>query len=265
MAITGRDSYTAALAGGQDLFITKTVSRVAIAASWFSIFDLAGDPGAGVLAGTDVVAGVVPTDLTAGYPVIAAFGGPVGYLQSVAFANSVAARLRIDDVVWKGGAYAFNAAQTLAGQPSYAARIPGANYAGTQIWFECVTAFTGLLTLTVTYTNQAGVTGRTTGSFAPGVAPTVGRMFQLPLQTGDTGVQKIESVTSTVATAGTFNMLVRRKLWSNRVRSVNDGGIDGPERVGLPIMFADSALSLMCAPDSTATGIPEVQMRVVNG
>lgn len=63
----------------------------------------------------------------------------------------------------------------------------------------------GSQSIAVTYTNQDGVTGRTTGTIAAtGVAPIVGRMLQLPLQAGDTGVQKIESVTSTVSTAGTF-------------------------------------------------------------
>jgi len=134
-----------------------------------------------------------------------------------------------------------------------------------QLWLECVTAFTGSQSIAITYTNQSGTTGRSTGTVATGVAPTVGRMFQMPLQAGDTGVQKIESVTSTVATVGTFNVLVMRRLWSGRVRIANDGDTHGPDKTGLTQIFATSALYPIIATDSTSTGVPELQIGVING
>lgn len=265
MAITTQDLLVAAMAAGQSVSIDKTVSRVAVAAAWTSLFDLAGNPGAGVLAGSSTAAGVVPTDATAGCPVINAFtGANTGYLAGVEFGNTVAGRLRISDMLFKAGAYAFNAAVTLAAQPSYASR--GGDYKNTEIWLEAVTAFTGVQSIAVTYTNQDAVAGRTTGTIATGVAPIIGRMLQLNLQAGDTGVSKIESVTSTVATVGTFNVLVLRPLWQGRVRFANDGDVHGIERLGLlPPVFADSALFAHIAPDSTATGIPEFVAKVVNG
>jgi len=75
MAITTRDGYTAAAAGAQPIGICKTASRTSVAAIPFSVFDIAGNPGAGTLAGTSTAAGVVPTDATAGCPTIAAFAG----------------------------------------------------------------------------------------------------------------------------------------------------------------------------------------------
>jgi hypothetical protein len=53
----------------------KTATRTSVAAIPFSVFDLAGDPGAGTLAGTSTAVGVVPTDATAGAPLINAFTG----------------------------------------------------------------------------------------------------------------------------------------------------------------------------------------------
>lgn len=265
MAITTQDQLIAALAAGQDITLYKQAVRTTVAGVWFSVFDLAGNPGAGTLAGFSTAAGVVPTDGTAGCPIVNAFTGAVGYVASVDFACTVAGRIRLYDMLFKAGAYAFNAATALSGQPSYSSRIPNSDYGGTQIWIECVTAFTGNQSIAVTYTNQAGTAGRTTGTIATGVAPTVGRMLQLPLQAGDTGVQKIESVTSTVATVGTFNVLVLRPLVAVRQRLINDGITKGPDLTGMPIVFTDSALIMLVATDSTSSGVIDATVKIING
>jgi hypothetical protein len=140
----------------------------------------------------------------------------------------------------------------------------GTDFTNTEIWLEVVTAFTGNLTVTVTYTNQDGTTGRSTGSFAPGLAPTLGRCFQLPLAAGDTGVQKIESVVSTVASVGTFNINVLRPLWSNRITIANGMGIDDVLKTDAIQIFDTSALYLMVQADSTSTGLPNVNISIAN-
>lgn len=252
-------------AAKQYVSLMKTASRTAIAAAWYSVFDLAGNPGAGTLAGTSTLAGVVPTDGTAGCPSIDAFGvSATGYLMQVDFGSSVACRMKLLDLVFKAGAYAFNANAVLAAQPSYVSRMPGGSYGDTQIWIEAVTAFTGNPTFTITYTNQAGTTGRT-ATLAAGLAPALGRMMQIPLQAGDSGIQKIDNVTCTVATVGTFNVLVMRPLWSGRCRIANDGEVHDVAKTGIPVVFADSAVVLLVCPDSTATGVPELELVIANG
>lgn len=265
MAIQSLDQMIAA--ASQRPTICKTASRTSVAAIPFSVFDLAGNPGAGALAVGNTANGIVPTDALAGYPVIQAFGGgATGYLAGVQFGSSVACRFTLFDCLFSAGAFAFNAAVALTAQPSYAGRVlGGTDFTNTEIWIEAVTAFTGSQSIAVTYTNQDGVAGRTTGTIATAVAPTVGRMLQLPLQAGDTGVQKIESVTSTVSTAGTFNVHVMRRLWSGRVRIANDGDAHDFLKTGMPQIFADSALRLVVTSDTTATGIPELQLEIVNG
>lgn len=263
MAISTLDGLIAATK--QRIPLVKTASRTTIAAMPFSVFELAGNPGAGTLAGSSTAAGVVPTDATTGFPTIT-FSTGTGYISAIDFGNSVASRITIHDMLFKAGAYAFNAATSLASQPSYSSRVPGGtDYRGTQIWIETVTAFTGNMSIAVTYTNQDGTAGRTTGTVATGVAPTLGRMIQLPLQAGDSGVQKIESVTATVATVGTFNVLVLRPLWSGRVKIANDGDTHGPDKTGMPIIYSDSALFPVIHADSTSSGIPELQIEVANG
>jgi hypothetical protein len=162
MALTSFDpGYIAAIK--EEVPFYKAAVTTSVAAAPFSIFDLAGQPGAGALAGTSTTAGVVPDDTVVGFPPIATFsGGNTGYLTRVEFANTVASRFKLYDCLFKAGAYAFNAAQTLTAQPSYSSRVPGANYAALELWIETVTAFTGIPTFTITYTNQAGTAGRTT-------------------------------------------------------------------------------------------------------
>lgn len=263
MAIT---SFDPGLIGAAKQYCSfaKTTSRTSVAASWFSVYDVAGNPGAGTLAGSSTTTGTVPTDATTGHPTISAFGGgATGYLAQVDYGSSVACRIKLFDLLWKGGAYAFNASTSGNTPTSYSSRIPGGVYGDEQIWLEQVTAGTGVQNVNVTYINQAGTSGRSTGTVAT-AANIVGRMWQLPLQAGDTGVQGVTGVVGSTATAGTFNILVLRPLWSGRVKIANDGDTHGPDRTLMPEVFADSALFMAIAADSTATGFPELEFVIAN-
>lgn len=263
MAISTVDGYVAA--AKQLVPWKKTATRTTVANGWFSLFDVAGLPGAGTLAGSSTAAGVVPTDATAGCPPINAFGGGAkGYLSRVEFGSTVACRLRLYDLLFKAGAYAFNANTALSAQPSYSGRLPNTDYKGLEIWVEQVTAATGNQAVNVTYTNEGGTGSRTTGAIGIGAAPTVGRCWQLPLQSGDAGVQKIDNVAGSVATVGTFNVLVLRPLWTGRVIAANQGDLHDMLRTGLREIFADSALFGLVNADSTSSGIPDIEAEVAN-
>ena len=273
MSINSLDGYIAA--AKQRIPYIKTVSRTGLVATPESTFDQNGSPGAGTLAGSSTAAGVVPTSATTGFPVINAFGsGNTGYLSGIEFGNQVTSRLTLFDMLFKAGAYAYTAGTTnLSSQPSYSARLPNTDYGGLEIWLEVSTAFvTGTSwQVQVTYTNQSGTTGRTSVITAAMTAANLilGRMVQLPLQAGDTGVQKIESVVvtngGTAMTAGAFNILVLRRLWQGRVNAANSGDKHDLMRTGMPVVFADSALVAVVTADSTNTGIYELNIEVCNG
>ncbi len=265
MAITTPDGWVAS--AKQLSLIHKTARRTATSCAPFTVFDLAGYPGAGTLAVGNTANGLVPTDATAGFPAIAAFGGgATGYLSNVRFTSSVAGRAFLFDRLFHAGAYAFNANTNLASQPSFSGRVPGGtDFTRLEIWVEQVTAATGNQAVNVTYVNEGGTGSRTTGATGIGAAPSVGRMWQLPLQAGDEGVQQITNVTGSVASAGTFNVLVLRRLWSGRLNVGNQVISHDFARTGMPQIFADSALMLVIQPDSTATGIPEAMLNLVNG
>lgn len=274
MAITTLDGLIAA--PSQRASMLKTASRTSVAAQWFSVFDLAGNPGAGVLAGTSTANGVVPTSATAGCPTIVSFGGNTGYINKIEFGSTVASRFALFDMLFKAGAYGFAAGTTsLSAQPSYASRVlGGTDFTNTEIWIEVSTAFaTGTAwQVQITYTNQAGTAGRTSiiSAAQAAAALTQGKLFQIALASGDTGVQKIESVIvtngGTAMTAGAFNALVLRRVWSQgRVRVANDSDIHDMLKTGLPQIFDTSALYMMVSADSTATGLPEVVCEIVAG
>lgn len=264
MAIVNLDEFFAAQK--QILVINKTASLTTVAANFGDPIAVAGNPGAGVLAGTSTAAGIVPTDATAGFPVINAFvNGAQGYITGVTFANSVASRLRLSDCLFKAGAFAYNANITLASQPSFSGRVPGGiDFKGIEIWVEAVTAFTGNLSINIQYTNHEGLAGQTTGTVATGIAPIIGRMIQVPLAAGDRGVRMIERVTATVSTAGTFNVLLLRPLWEGNVRVANGGDSHDMVRTGMPEVFDSSAILLTVAADSTSTGVPYVLFEITS-
>ena len=263
MAISTFDQYVASKK--QLINFKKTASLTTVAQMISSVFQQAGIPGAGTLAGSSTTAGVVPTSATAGFPPIKAFqGGAKGYISRASCYNDRACTLYLVDVLWKGGAYAFNANVTLTDQPSYAARIPDGDYSGTEIWLEQVTAMTGNQSIRITYLDQDGNAGDT-GVIATGVAPIVSRCFTVPLAAGDSGVQRIDSVVSTVSTAGTFNVLVVRPLLIMRIPGAGTGFDMDMLRTGLPEVFASSALAVYVRPDSTSSGVPEVYFEIANG
>ena len=261
MAITTLDGVIAATK--RRIVYQKTASRTAVANIPFSVFDLAGNPGAGTLAVGNTANGIVPTDATAGYPLIATPAASL-YLNRIQGRSSVACWLDVYDCLFSAGAYAFNANTTLASQPSYAARVPNGDYNGLELWLEAGTAFTGSQSIRIQYLDQGGAAGDT-GTIATGVAPIVGRMFQMPLAAGDSGLQRVDVVTSTVSTVGTFNVHVMRWLWGCRVNGANQGAVANLLQNGLPLIYGDSALRVVVTADSTATALPSIRAETADG
>lgn len=272
MAITTLDGYIAAIKWA--ITLNKNQAAVSVAVNWHSLFDRTGNPGAGSLTIGNTANGLVPVAGSAGFPAVNAFSGANrGYISVVDFGSSVACRLRLFDRLFHVGSVSLLAlaTTTLSAQPSFASRVSysggAADYKGLTIWLECNAAVSATATtVTVTYTNQDGTAGRTTSAVNMSGFIT-SRLIQLALQTGDSGVQKIESIIvgGVVATTGTVNVLVLRSLWTARVRAANDGDVHGLDRTGLPEVFATTAFFLACAADSTSTGVPELEFEIASG
>lgn len=271
MAITTADGLIAAQR--QQLPIRKTQSATTVAAQWHTLLDRAGTPGAGTLAVAETSAGLVPTDATGGFPLITNFGGATGYLQVVDFSNTVASRFALKDRLWNAGSFATTPAApttyTITTPPSYLARTPDGAGSGCEIWLEINTQIAAsAVTVTVTYTNEAGGTGRTTGATGSLSGYITGRLINLPLASGDKGVQKIETVIvgGTAAATGSFNVIVARPLWEGgRVPVVGFGDVHGLDKTGFPVVYETTAFWPIIAADSTASGAPDLLLTVASG
>ncbi len=266
MAITTLDSLPG-LVTQFNVPLIYTATGTTVAATTFSMFGLAGQPGGGTLAGANTANGVVPTDATAGHPRITAFAGSEGIIARATVFNTLISNIYVYDMLFKAGAYTAPNNTTLTSIPSFSGRIPNSDFTSTQIWIEQVTTFTGTPSFNVTYTNQDGTTSRSTGTVSTGVATgTVRRMYQLPLQSGDTGVQQITNVTSTVATAGTFNALVLRPLFQARVPVAASVNVMDIFATGGVRVFDTSALYIIVQVDTgTSSGLPQLTMDIKNG
>lgn len=266
MAILTFDQLKAA--PSQRIVLRRTAAVTSVAAQPTTIWQAAGVPGAGTLAIGNTTTGVIPTDAVAGYPVINAFGvagGTAGLISRLVFSNTVAGVSQLYDALWAAGAFAFNASAAIT-PPSFAARVPGGtDYTGLVLYVEAVTAFTGVPSFAITYTNQSGVAGRSTGVVAAPAALVVGRGMFLPLQAGDSGVQAITNIACTVATVGTFNVRLLRPLGEARGDVANWQVVQDWFATGGPQVFEDSALYPLCIPDGTSTGLPAITVDIRNG
>ena len=261
MALTSLDDYIKG--ARQVISYTKLTSVGSTAGNYASAFGLTGAPPSGTGIG-NFNNGIVPVSSNQGYPAI----GPItntGYLTGVSLSSAVAQSYVITDRVYAAGAFTFNANVTLTAQPSFASRIPNGNYSGTQIWLQAFATFTGNPSVVVTYTNQDGVTGRTTGVVQWGTAPVTNYMRMLQLQAGDTGVQKIESVIASVATVGSFIVSVHREL-----AIINNGQItSGGSKIdllgtGAPIIYDTSAIMPIIMNASAASGAHNIIFEVTD-
>lgn len=266
MAISTVNGYIAA--AKQNIVWSKTGTRTLVASMIYNLFGIAGEPGNGTEAAGNTANGIVPDDTIAGFPSINAFGGSnTGYLSRVSISSSVACRARVCDKLFACGAYNYNADTSLASIPSYSTRCPGTSYVGLEIWVETLVAPTGNLAVQVNYKNQANGDGDT-GAVGIGGVPPVGRMWQLPLAAGDSGVQNLVRIRGSVATVGAscFNVVVLRPLtpWM-RVKIANDAQTYDMFSTGMPQVYDTSALFVQYAADSTAVGLPFIEMEICNG
>ncbi len=263
MAISTLDGWIAARKSWTVL--SRFATRASQAGFDFSVMGLAGAMTSGGFT-LSVPNGEVPVAGAAGYPPMTYVGvSEIPYLSGVFYSANYVMRLGVYDDLFNCGTYTYNTSTTLTGQPSFSGRVFSADYTGLELWAEVVTAFTGAFTVSVGYTNQDGTTGRSTGAVTLATDPIVGRMIRIPLQAADSGIMQINSVTGTVASAGTFNLRVLKRLWIGHTPVAYYGDLDDPLKTGLPRLSADSALFVIASPASTLVGGFELSASIAAG
>lgn len=267
MAITTTAQFYSALK--QQLRIKKN-AVTATSNNQSSQWAAGGDPPAGTLAVGNTTTGVLFDDTYTGAPAITAFpSGNTGYLKFVRMYQATAGSGWLYDRLWGAGAISLTslATTTFSGQPSYAGRLPaGSNYE-VEVFIEIVTATSATATtITGTYTNENGTSGRSfsTISMSNVVA---NRLFMLSLQAGDKGVRSVDSITvgGVVATAGTVNVIVGRRLASlhSEIDTVPDN--HNWDLLGMPQIFDTSCLWVTPFSSTNNGASCVLNLEIING
>ncbi len=236
-------------------YVRFAKTNTAVAANWVSPFAVAGSS-TGVLTMTNTNVGLVPVAGGTGYPPISSFNGLTGYITKIEFTSSAASggyapRFILFDTLFAAGSYARNANLSLSSQPSFLSRIPDGDYSCAELWIEQNAAATGIQTVAFTYLDGLAVT-QTNTAFAT-AANLSTRCWRIPFTTGTVkGISKLLSVNGSVATAGTFNVLILRPLWNGGIFDINRKDTQCIDLTGMPQVYDTSALRFMIGGGSSS-------------
>ena len=165
----------------------------------------------------------------------------------------------VADRLWHNGGFTITStsAQNIV-SPTWPARdINGATTGeGVLLALEVSgTVSTGTPTITVSYTNTAGTSGRTATNIIPTAASVVaGTTYFLSLQAGDTGVKSVESLTlSATWTSGTINLVAYRPLAMFPLIADGTGQRFDALTMGMPQLFNGSVPYFMYVPYTSGT------------
>ena len=268
MAITTMDGVVAGLASAKNAMFLQS-STISASSNAFLNLQRASTTSFGLMAIPAVASsgGTLHTQNDAGFPKFPAPAG-VRYLAGVDITALNAGTILVYDRVWSCSGFSgtVTTAQTVTGFPTLTR--PDSNGTGLEIWIECYTA-TGATAsnITVQYTNQAGTSGRNTVSTAHLISMPANRMYQVPLQSGDTGVRSVQSVTmsSTTGAAGNCGVTLMERIATIPLTTANVSSVLDFASLGLPAILNNTAINLIHQGTTTSSGIILGNMIFIEG
>lgn len=257
MTITTMDNVVAALNGGQRKDFFKVSQSSSAAGAYHSLWKVGIMPEAGATPASG--GGAVPTSSTTG-----AFSfttANTSYVMMASLSGTVAGKVIFYDRIWhnSGLSGTVTTTTTIGTTGSVALTRPDANGSNTELWWETNTAIgTTAATLSVVYTNSAGTTGQTaTYVKASGAASTtVGKIQQMSLASGDTGVRSVQTYSwnTTTGTAGDFGLVILRRLFEVPINQIYGGYNLDFAALGMPALDDGACISMMVLCSATTTG-----------
>lgn len=269
MSITTVDGLVSALATSKDqqLFFP---SATTVAGGWVWL-NYAVTSSFGILAIPNTYSGggttYNQTAGVAGYPKWSS-GVAASYIGRIGATFATAGTVHVYDMLW--ACSSFSGIVTTPQVVSSFSGLPARNATGVgaEIWIFCTTA-TGATAsnITVQYTNSAGVSGRNTVATAMITSMPAFRMFQVPLQSGDVGVQSIQSITlsASTGTAGSFGVVIMDRLCAFSAVVPNVGNSFDFAALGMPQISDSSVLNFIHQGTTTSSGIIMGQVSILQG
>lgn len=235
----------------------KSLSGALVAGRPFSPFYTAGIPGAAV-APSPGMAGAALTSYAGQIPFPSIASGK-RYLSRFIGQATVPGTLLLCDRLWhnSGITITSTSAQTI-NSAAWPARDSNAATSGEDILIGLeVSAATGAgtPTLTLSYTNSAGTSGKTaTNAVATVASSAIGTFYPFSLAAGDVGVQSIQTYTQSATwTSGTVHLVAYRILAALELNNNNTGNAIDALTGGFPELFADTVPFLLFIPSTTTT------------
>lgn len=268
MAITTRDGLAAALGSAVDVPFYKA-SITAVAGFFYSTFrSAAGMPGASGVATPTTTGNTLDRTSSGALPIPSA-GSNTLYLAAADIVGATAGSVIINDrLVEYGGLSGTSTSAQSVSAVSLPARAGTGE--GCELWLDVYTALgaTPSATVTASYTNTAGTSGRT-ATLVGGIPASIpaNRCMKFALQAGDTGVQSVQSVTSgtSTGTAGNFGLTIRRPIQWLPMPLVNVAQVFGYAETGLAEIPTDACLELVVLATTTSTGVFHGMVSVAQG
>lgn len=255
MAITSVDL---ALAGMKPAtFLSKTLSGTLVAGRPWTPFYTAGIPATAV-ANAAGLTGLALTTYAGQIPVPAASGN-THLAKFSAVSSAQGGIVLLCDRLWhnSGIVVTTTTAQTV-NSVAWPARDTNAstNGEGVYIGLEVSTVTgAGASVISISYTNSAGVAGRTgTAVDVYGASSLAGSFYRFALQAGDTGVRSVQTFTSTVSmTSGVVHLVAYRVIGSVELITAGLPGVIDPLTGGLPREYDNTVLFPVYLPQTTTS------------
>ena len=262
MAIVSLDQL---LAASNQLKSFGKVSMTAKAAGTFqSLWTAAGLPAAGANPGS--LAMVIPTSATAGALRFVNPATGLSYISKISSSQQTIGTLILYDRIAHSSG--LNGTLITAQAVNGAALTRHTTGEDVELFLE-VYAATGATasSVTISYTNSAGVAGRTTPAVAMQVTPVAGQMLPIPLQSGDTGIRSVQSVTlsASTATAGNFGITLVKRIAEIPITVAGTGVVLDPFALGFPKIEDNACLSFMVVTSTTSTGFITGTINIAQG
>jgi len=244
------------------VYFAKAVSGTLVAGRPHSYFYQGGYPAAAG-APSPGVAGAALNTYTNQIPFNSAPSGQNTYLAKFSASAAQYGKLLLCDRLWHNSG--LNVTITTAQNVNSVAWAPrdltgGTGGMGVMIGMEVVTAGgAGTPTLSMSYTNHLGVAGRTGAGLRTVVASSiVGSFYPMGLQSGDTGIQSIQTWThNATMTSGSIALVAYRIIASLDMGTFSGGQYTSSAldaiSLGLPRLYDSSVPFLIFIPNTTTT------------
>lgn len=270
MAITTIDQLLAGYLPPEPVIKQSYVGEAA--GQYASTFYVVGRPGAAA-APSPGLNGAALTSYAGQIPFPAAVGGKNIYLGAldVSGASGIGAAILCDRLWHNSGiVVATTTAQAITSGAMPARDTNGATLGdGLLAALEVSAATTNagaISTITLNYTNSAGVAGRTGTMPAFPATAAAGTFVPFALQAGDTGIRSIEGITlGTSLVTGTVHLVVYRQIAIVGTPVSNVSAAKGPLELGLPRMYDSSVPFLLHVLGASAVGTTAAMVTYAQG